>query len=80
MTTMVKTDKYGWKYYENLPTGFRLASLEDFHINGRKKVGMEYLIQRANQPHFEIHYVREETKAVILIPFIDFEMVFVRTN
>lgn len=76
----VKTDKFGWKYYECLPQGYRLATLEDFHIRGKKKAGMEYLIQRANQPHFEIHYLRAETRSVSLQPFLDHEMVFVKST
>jgi len=48
----VKTDLYGWNYFEKLPEGYRLATMDDFHIRGKKRVGMEYLIQRADQPHF----------------------------
>jgi hypothetical protein len=77
---IVKTDQYGWKYYEELPEGFRVATMEDFHVRGEKKVGMEYLIQRAYQPHFEIHYIREETQSISLKPFLDHEMVFVKST
>lgn len=77
---LVKTDRFGWKYYEQLPAGYRLAALDDFHNNGKKKVGMEYLIQRADQSHFEIHYMRKETKAIVLKPFIDCDMVFVKSE
>ena len=76
----VKTDKYGWKFFDRLPDGFRLATLDDFHVKGNKKVGMEYLIQRADQPHFEIHYIRKETMSISLKPFLDHEMVFVKSN
>ncbi len=78
--TEVKTDRYGWNYFEHLPEGYRLATMDDFHIRGKKRVGMEYLIQRADQPHFEIHYLREETKAAILQPFLDFGMVFIKST
>ena len=77
---LVKTDRFGWKYYEQLPVDYRLATLDDFHNNGKKKVGMEYLIQRADQSHFEIHYMRKETKAIVLKPFIDCDMVFVKSE
>jgi hypothetical protein len=74
----IKTDQFGWKYYESLPSGYRLATLDDFHVKGNKKVGMEYLIQRANKPHFEIHHIRLQTRSSTIQPFIDHEMVFVR--
>lgn len=77
---IVKTDQFGWKYYEKLPEGFRLATMEDFHIKGKKRVGMEYLIQRADQPHFEIHFIRHESQAIRLQPFLDHEMVFVKST
>ena len=76
----IKTDQFGWKYYERLPGNYRLATMDDFHVRGKKKVGMEYLIQRADRPHFEIHYLREETRAIALRPFIDHQMVFVKCN
>ncbi len=79
-TPEVKTDRNGWKYYEQLPEGYRLATMNDFHVRGKKKVGMEYLIQRACQPYFEIHYLREETLAIVLQPFINHNMVFVKSN
>lgn len=76
---IIKTDQFGWKYYEELPQGYRLATMEDFHVRGKKKVGMEYLIQRADQPHFEIHHIRSETQSIRLKPFLDHEMVFVKS-
>jgi len=45
----MKTDKYGFSFYDKLPDGFRLGKMEDFHVNRKKKVGMEYLIQREDQ-------------------------------
>ena len=76
---IIKTDQFGWKYYEELPQGYRLATMEDFHVRGKKKIGMEYLIQRADQPHFEIHHIRLETQSIRLKPFLDHEMVFVKS-
>lgn len=76
----LKTDKFGWEYYDKLPEGFRLATMDDFHIKGKKKVGMQYLIKRATQEHYEVHYVREHTKSISLKPFLDHEMVYVKFN
>ena len=74
----LKTDKYGWEYYDKLPEGFRIATMDDFHIKGKKKVGMQYLIQRADQPYFEVHYIRDYTRSKSLKPFLDHQMVFVK--
>jgi hypothetical protein len=74
----VKIDRNGWKYYDRLPDNFRLGTMEDFHIKGKKKIGMEYLIQRADQPHFEIHYMTDETRSIKLKPFFDWDMIFVK--
>lgn len=76
----VKTDANGWKYYDRLPRGYRLGVIDDFHIQGNKKVGMQYLIQRADQQFFEIHFIIEETKAIRLQPFLECEMIFVKAT
>ena len=78
MKDQVKIDQFGWKYFESLPEGFRLGTIEDFHIKGKKRIGMQYLIQRADQPHFEIHYMTNETRSIKLKPFFDWDMIFVK--
>jgi hypothetical protein len=75
----IKTDSFGWKYYTRLPDGFRLALMDDFHVKGKKKVGMEYLIQRGDQQYFEIHFVTEDIRAESLVPFFEWDMIFVKT-
>ena len=74
----VKTDRFGWKYYNQLPGGYRLGTMDDFHVNGNKKVGMEYLIQRGDQQYYEMHIVTEETRSKSLIPFFEWDMIFVK--
>ncbi len=76
----IKIDRNGWKYYDRLPDGYRLGVIDDFHVKGKKRVGMEYLIQRADQQYFEIHYIIAETLAVRLKPFFDWDMIFVKIN
>jgi hypothetical protein len=76
----VKIDCYGWKFYDHLPENFRLGTMEDFHIRGKKKIGMEYLIQRSDLKHFEIHYLNDETRSIKLKPFFDWDMIFVKMN
>jgi len=78
--TEVKTDRNGWKYFDRLPDGYRIGTMEDFHVRGKKRVGMQYLIQRADKQHFEIHYIIEETRAINLVPFFDWDMIFVKVT
>jgi len=75
---VVKIDQFGWKYYDSLPVDYRLGVMEDFHIKGMKRVGMEYLIQRGNQQHFEIHHLTEFTQAINLRPYFDWNMIYVK--
>jgi hypothetical protein len=75
----MKIDRNGWEYYDKLPDGFSLAKLDDFHVKGKKNIGMIYLIQRGGDPnHFEIHYVSETLTALTLKIFIDTDQVFVK--
>ncbi|HNX78360.1 MAG TPA: hypothetical protein PKJ24_00690 [Prolixibacteraceae bacterium] len=73
-------DQYGWEYHDKLPDGFRLATMDDFHVGGKKKVGMQYLIKRATQEHYEVHHVKEYTRSQSLKPFLDHQMVFVKST
>ena len=75
----IKIDRFGWEYYEELPEGFRLATTDDFHVKGKKKTGMQYLIKRSNQDHYEVHHIMEFTRSQSLKPFLDHEMVFVKS-
>ena len=75
----MRIDRFGWKYYEELPEGFRLATMDDFHVKGKKKTGMQYLIKRSNQDHYEVHHITEYTRSQSLKPFLDHEMVFVKS-
>ncbi|MCX6246859.1 MAG: hypothetical protein NTW10_03910 [Bacteroidetes bacterium] len=79
-TEKIKIDRFGWEYYEELPEGFHLATMDDFHLKGKKKTGMQYLIKRSNQDHYEVHYIKEYTRSQSLKPFLDHEMVFVKSK
>ncbi len=71
-------DRNGFEYFDELPEGYRIATLDDFHSNGRRKLGKEYLIQWANnQKYYEIRHITEKLTGEWLIPFINANRVFV---
>jgi hypothetical protein len=74
----IKTDRFGWKYYDALPDGYRVGTIDDFHVNSIKKLGKEYLLQRGDQQHYEIHRVTDETRAINLMPFFEWDMIYVK--
>jgi hypothetical protein len=74
-----KIDKWGWSHYDKLPEGFRLATINDFHFQGKKKIGLGYLVRwRDNKNYFEIRMIDEKLTAEWLMPFIKEERVFVK--
>ena len=68
----------GGNIIDRLPDSYRLGTIDDFHVNGIKRIGMEYLIQRSDLQHFEIHYITEETRSIKLMPFFDWDMIYVK--
>ena len=75
----MKTDANQLPYYDKLPDGFRVAKIDDFHENGRKKIGMEFLIKRIIQDNFyEAYTVNENLTGTWLKQFIDDKRVFVK--
>jgi hypothetical protein len=76
-----KTDHNNWEYYEKLPDGYRRATIDDFHTNGRKKIGMEYLIKWIiRDDYYQVCIVSENLKGENLKPFIEFGRVFVKNQ
>lgn len=60
----------GLEYLEKLPEGYVEASLDDFHINSKKKLGMIFLLQGYDPPVFYVKTIDEHTTAQKLLPFI----------
>ena len=77
---MKKIDAYGWEYYDKLPSTYRLAKLDDFILNGKLRIGMEFLIQWAltTTDFYQVCIVSERLKSKWLIPFIEDNRVFVK--
>jgi hypothetical protein len=68
----------GIHYYEDLPPGYRLATLGDFHHAGRKKLGMEYLILGAYWKVYQVYHLSERTTANDLKPFIEAGTIWIK--
>lgn len=77
----MKIDQNGFEYFDKLPEGYRLATMADFHVNGRKKIGMEYLIQWARRSeYYEIRRITEKLTGEWLSPFIQCNRVFIKSE
>jgi hypothetical protein len=74
-----KVDKLNLPYFEKLPEGYRPGKMEDFHLNGRKKIGMEYLIHTFYSGVFEVHKIGEETTALKLKAFFEENRIYIKS-
>jgi len=68
-------DEYGWKYYPEVPEGFRQATAADVR-NGLFKKGSAFLLSRIAPGHFECHRVIGDFPHE-LMPFIEAGRVWV---
>jgi hypothetical protein len=75
-----KVDTLGLEYYPELPEGYRLATIDDFHTRGRKKIGMEYLVHTYHSNVFEVRMVSEDLKGEMLVPFFKEGRIYIKVN
>lgn len=75
---MKKISPYGFEYFDELPAGWSQASLEDFHKNGRIRIGMEFIIHGYHMHRYELNIVKEGLKASFLKQFVDEGRVYVK--
>jgi hypothetical protein len=73
-----KTDKNWFRYYDKLPEGYRLATIDDFHFQGRKKIGLEFLIKWVEKEYYQICVMSENLTSLKIKQFIDDNRVFVK--
>ena len=65
----MKTDQYGWGYHDKLPDGYRLATINDFILNGRLNLRMEFLILWVRKEYYQVCIVSENLKSVNFTSF-----------
>lgn len=81
---MIKTDEYGFEYYQDLPEGSELCkniwpfvtvdpSEEEFY---KVNLGMKYLIFSGETNHYELYEINSMSLDTNLIKYIDEQRVF----
>lgn len=73
----MRIEKEDWAYYDKLPDNFRLATMDDFTINGRRKIGMIFLIKWVFKPIYQECKVSDTLTSTFLKPLIYDNLVFV---
>ena len=74
----IKVNKSGFRYYSELPENYRLATIDDFIVDGKRRIGLMFLIQWIDDASFyQISYVSMNLTRKILIPHIEDKRVFV---
>jgi len=77
----VLTDPNGFSYYDHLPDGFVLAVMDDFIERGRRRIGMEFVIQWAiRENYYQLCRVSETLTRGALEPFMNAGRVFIHKN
>ena len=77
----IKKTESGFPYYDKLPDGFILAKLSDFLMDGKRKIGMIFLIQWLDDADiFQICIVSNNLNSSILQPFLESKRVYFEPN
>jgi len=74
----IRVNKSGFRYYSELPENYRLATIDDFIVDGKRRIGLMFLIQWIDDASFyQICYVSMNLTRKILGPHIEDKRVFV---
>jgi hypothetical protein len=74
---MKKYTVCGINIYDELPEKSILATIDDFHINDVRKIGMKFYV-RNSKNEYEEYTVKENTESKKLIGFIKVGRVFIK--
>ncbi len=79
-STIVTTPS-GFLGYDNLPDGYRLATLEDFITKGKRNIGLKFLVQWVDNAFFyQICEVSMNLTSAILKPHLESNRVFIKDD
>jgi hypothetical protein len=73
------TNYLGVEYYKEKPEKCRPGTINDFIKDGKKRVGMEYLVYSELKDQYQVYQVREATTGAKIKAFIDMEVLYVFT-
>ncbi len=73
-----KIDENGFRHYDKLPEDYRIATIDDFHFQGRKKIGLEFLIKWVEKEYYQICIMSENLTSLKIKQFINDNRVFVK--
>lgn len=65
------------KFYESLPDEFRPATIEDFHVHGKVKVGMVFLVLWNDEVRYSYQQVKSNLSGKKIRPFLEAKKVYV---
>lgn len=75
----IQKDEFGFQYLEELPEGTRFATIDDFHVSGSKKTGMEYYLQSIKPNKYYIKTLTQHTTGAFIQQYIERGQVFIQT-
>lgn len=68
---------HGFEYFDELPKTTRLATMDDFHKDGRLKVGMYFIVHQYSDGKYGLYEVHKTLTGKRLKPFIDHGRIFI---
>lgn len=83
----ISGDKNGWKceisgiwIYRVLPEGMRLATRNDLNPDGRRIIGLKYMLKSWISEMYEAYTLGENTDLPNLVKFVDSGRCWVKSN